>query len=200
MDSNPIDATEQAPQQGSGSDVDLVARIQAGDTQAEALLFERYGARVYYLALSRTGSAHDAEDLRSETLLRVLSAIRNGQLRSAAALPRFIMRTLDNTARELMRQEARNSRIATDPRANKDEHFLNERVKDAIEGTIAQLKPRERDFLRMYYYEELPKDEIARRIGIAEERVRLLKSRTLKSFRERFLQAWRGKPDTNGKG
>ena len=110
------------------------------------------------------------------------------------------MRTLDNTARELMREEARDSRIAADPRANKDEHFLDQRVKDAIDAVIAQLKPRERDFLRMYYFEELPKEEIARRIGIAEERVRLLKSRTLKSFRERFLKAWRPRVDTKRNG
>jgi RNA polymerase sigma factor (sigma-70 family) len=47
----------------------------------------------------------------------------------------------------------------------------------------ARLKPRERQFLRMYYYEELPKEEIARALGIKEERLRLIKSRALKSFR-----------------
>jgi DNA-directed RNA polymerase specialized sigma subunit len=40
----------------------------------------------------------------------------------------------------------------------------------------------------MYYYEELPKEEIARRTGIAEERLRLLKSRALKKFREYYLR------------
>jgi RNA polymerase sigma-70 factor (ECF subfamily) len=209
MDSRPIDATEGAAPSDAGRadaepaanpDIDLVARIQAGDSSAEALLFERYGARLYYLALSRTGSPQDAEDLRSETQLRVLSAIRNHQLRSPAALARFILRTLDNVVLEMHRRESQASRLAADPRANAERYFLDEGVKDAIEWTLARLKPRERDFLRMYYYEELSKDEIARRIGIAEERVRLLKSRALKSFRERFLRGWRKDTDTTGGG
>ncbi|HTC36908.1 MAG TPA: sigma-70 family RNA polymerase sigma factor [Bryobacteraceae bacterium] len=194
MDPRPIDATDASP------DIDLVLRIQAGDSSAEALLFERYGARLYYLALSRTGSPQDAEDLRSETLLRVLSAIRNHQLRAPAALARFILRTLDNVALEMMRRDSQASRLAADPRANAERHFLDDRVKDAIEWTLARLKPREREFLRMYYYDELSKEEIARRIGIAEERVRLLKSRALKSFRERFLRSWRKDSDTSGGG
>jgi RNA polymerase sigma-70 factor, ECF subfamily len=200
MDSRPIDATEGAAPLAENPDVDLVARIQAGDTQAEAQLFGRYGARLYYLALSRTGSPQDAEDLRSETLLRVISAVRNNQLRAPAALARFMLRTLDNVAREMRRQESHDSRIASDPRNNAERHFLDDRVKDAIHGTLSRLKPRERDFLRMYYYEELPKEEIARRAGIAEDRVRLLKSRALKSFRERFLRGWRKDSDTSGGG
>jgi RNA polymerase sigma-70 factor (ECF subfamily) len=198
MDPQPIDATKGAQTFDSGPDVELVARVQAGDSSAETLLYERYQAQVYYLALSRTGSPQDAEDLRSETMLRVLSAIRNHQLRSPAALARYILRTLDNVALEKIRRESQASRIAADPRVNIERHFLDDRVKDAIEWTLGRLKVRERDFLRMYYYDELPKEEIARRIGIAEERVRLLKSRALKSFKERFLRGWRQDRDTKG--
>jgi RNA polymerase sigma-70 factor (ECF subfamily) len=196
MNPRPINASEAASAEKANPDIDLVARIQAGDSGAETVLFERYGARLYYLALSRSGSPQDAEDLRSETMLRVLSAIRNRQLREPAALASFILRTLDNVAREAIRRESQALRIASDPRANIERHFLDNSVKEAIEWTIARLKPRERDVLRMYYYEELPKEEIARRIGIAEERVRLLKSRALQSFRERYLRVRRTNSDT----
>jgi len=198
MDSQPIDAAKGAETFDSGPDVELVARVQAGDSSAETLLYERYRAQIYYLALSRTRCPQDAEDLLSETMLRVLSAIRNHQLRAPAALARYILRTLDNVALEMVRRESRASRLTADPRVNTERHFLDDRVRDAIEWTLGRLKPRERDFLRMYYYEELPNDEIARRIGVAEERVRLVKSRALKSFKERFLRGWRKNSDTNG--
>jgi RNA polymerase sigma-70 factor (ECF subfamily) len=200
MDLGPIDATERSGTSELHPDVELVARIQAGDSGAEAVLFERYGARLYYLALSRTSLPQDAEDVRSETLLRVLSAIRNRQLRSPAALASFMLRTLDHVALEMFRRESHASRIASDPRVNVEPHFLDDGVKDAIDWTLARLKPRERDFLRMYYYEELSKEEIASRIGIGEERVRLLKSRALQSFRERFLRMRAKKADTTGSG
>jgi len=40
--------------------------------------------------------------------------------------------------------------------------------------------------LRMHYYEELPTEQIAERTAIAPERVRLVKSRALKHFRELY--------------
>jgi RNA polymerase sigma-70 factor (ECF subfamily) len=179
------------------ADADLVQRIQAGDTGAGEILYGRYSARLYYLALVRVRSPQDAEDIRSETLLRVLSAIRDGEIRSPAALASFCLRTLDHVVLETGRKQKRAERLLTEePAFAVQEHFLDDGVKAAIERTFARLKPRERDFLRMYYYDELPKEEIARRTGIAGERVRLLKSRALKSFREMYLRL--GKSDTKG--
>jgi DNA-directed RNA polymerase specialized sigma24 family protein len=107
-------------------EAELVAKIQRGQSEAEAELYDKYAARVYYVALRQTRPPQDAEDARAE----------------------------------------------------------NSDVRSAIKRTIARLKPRERDLLRLYYCEELPRNEIARRTGIAEERVRLMKSRALKYFRE----------------
>jgi|HubBroStandDraft_4_1064222.scaffolds.fasta_scaffold124854_4 predicted DNA-binding protein YlxM (UPF0122 family) len=59
-------------------------------------------------------------------------------------------------------------------------------MRQAIQVAIHRLKPKKREFLRLYYYDELPKEEIARRIGVDEERVRLVKHRCLKNFREIF--------------
>jgi len=170
------------------ADVDLVMRIQSGDTAAEGILYQRYAPRLYYLALVRVRSPHDAEDIRSETFLRVLTAIRNRELRTPGALASFCMRTLDHVALELERKQRRADGFTADAAASVHEHFLDDDVKAAIERTLARLKPRERDFLCMYYYEELPKEEIARRTGMIEDRVRLLKSRALKSFREMYVR------------
>ena len=57
-----------------------------------------------------------------------------------------------------------------------------------ILATAAQLKERDREFLRMYYYEELSKEEIAQSLGIKEERLRLIKSRALKRFQEIYAR------------
>ena len=62
--------------------------------------------------------------------------------------------------------------------------FPDQEVELAVQRTIERLKPRERAVLRMHFYEDLPTDEIARRADIAPERVRLVKSRALKHFRE----------------
>ena len=67
-DTGPIDAT---------SDTELVDRVRAGDVEAFGALWSRHVdvAR----AFARTIASRDAEDLISESYVRVLSAIRSGK-------------------------------------------------------------------------------------------------------------------------
>ena len=51
---------------------ELVTRIQQGDATAEEALYEKFSARIYFLALSELHSKDDAEDVRAETFLRVI--------------------------------------------------------------------------------------------------------------------------------
>jgi RNA polymerase sigma factor (sigma-70 family) len=191
----------------TSGDVELVASIQQGQSHAEAALYERYAARVYYLALRESRSTHDAEDVRAETFLRVLQAIRNNHLRSPESLALFILGTTRNVLRELYvrRRQAQQTdppEVVELPAPSHEQHFLDSEVQRAIERTIVRLKPRERDLLRLHYYEELPTHEIARRVGVAPERVRLVKSRALKHFREAYQKINRSpsakKLDTKG--
>jgi RNA polymerase sigma-70 factor (ECF subfamily) len=175
------------------TDTDLVTNIQNGQTEAEAALYEKYAAKVYYLALRESRLPHDAEDVRAETFLRVLQAIRGNNLRTPAALASFILGTTRNILHELFQRRKQTGKTKEPEAADlstpsHEEQFLDSEVQHAIERTIVRLKPRERDLLRMHFYEELPTQEIARRAGIAPERVRLVKSRALKHFREFY---WR---------
>ncbi len=171
----------------------LATDIQTRQSAAEAALYEKYSMRVFYLALSELRSREDAEDVRTETFLRVMKAIRNDQLRSADSLPSFIVGTAHNVIREGFRQRHRAGQITQlelerTAAAAPDPFFVDPHVKRAVEQVIERLKPRERAFLRMYYYEELPQEEIASRLGLRQERLRLIKSRTLKHFREVYLR------------
>ena len=170
------------------TDPDLVLSIQSGRSDAEAALYQRYAAKVFYLALRESRSRHDAEDVRAETFLRVLQAIRANSLRQPEALAPFILGTTRNVLRELFerRKQAQvPAENAQEPIViSHEDYFLDREVRDAIGRTIAKLKPRDRDVLRMHFYEELSTEEIAGRSGIAPERVRLVKSRALKRFRE----------------
>jgi len=173
-------------------EAELVAKIQGGQTEAEAELYDKYAARVYYVALRQTRSPQDAEDVRAETFFRVLEAIRGNHLRSPSSVAAFILGTARNVLHEFMRRsqaDGTDQSRAREPSVPSHEHlFVDSEVRSAIEQTIARLKPRERDLLRLYYYEELPRNEIARLTGIAEERVRLVKSRALKHFREIYTR------------
>lgn len=171
------------------TDNEIVAGIQNGQTESESALYEKCSPQVYYLALRETRSRPDAEDVRAETFLRVLLAIRENQVRSAEALGSFVLGVTRNVLRELYgrRRQMSNSVPADEAELATPSHervFLDQEVRVAIQKTIARLKPREQLVLKMLIYEELSSEEVARRAEIAPERVRLVKSRALKHFRE----------------
>lgn len=178
-------------------DVELVASIREGDSTAETALYERYSARVYFLALSELHSKEDAEDVRAETFLRVLQSLRQDQLRSPGSLGSFIVGTALNVIREQARRRYKTQsldeiELNLSGERSLESAFIDAEAAQALEEAARRLKPRERAFLRMYYYEELPNEEIARSLGVKEERLRLIKSRALKSFREMYKQLTKG--------
>ena len=172
-------------------DLNLAENVRDGDSRAEAALYEKYSARIYFLAFTELHSQTDAEDIRAETFLRVIQALRQNKLRSPESLPSFIVGIALNVIREHIRAKYKTkqfdgSEITLLDSRSFESVFLDEETSESIKQVAEKLKPRERDFLRMYFYEELPKEEIARALGINEERLRLIKSRALKSFREMY--------------
>ena len=171
------------------ADRDLVLSVEQGDKLAEGALYEKYSDRLYFLALSELHSREDAEDVRAETFVRVLLALRQGKLRKPESLGSFIVGIALNVIRESRRPGLRtesltDSELKVTSESSPEEAFLDQEVSSALRETAKYLKPREKAFLRMYYYEELPMDQIAGALGVKQERLRLIKSRTLKSFRK----------------
>ena len=174
-------------------DEELAVALAQGDQAAEATLYQKYSDRVFYLALSERHSREDAEDIRAETFLRVIRALRDGKLRNPDSLPSFIVGIALNVMREHNRRHGRTDSLTNDQNAiaggeSPETAFLNQELSSSVADLVAQLKPRDREFLRLYYYEELPKEEIAQKLGIKEERLRLIKSRALKKFREIYAR------------
>src|SRR2546425_4674988 len=93
------------------SDLQLVDEIRRGVSEAESTLYEKFSARVYYLALRELRSPHDAEDVRAEAFLRVLQAVRGDNLHSPQALSSFVLSTAKNVIREQIRRNARTEQI-----------------------------------------------------------------------------------------
>lgn len=171
------------------TDRDLVSSVEQGDKPAESALYEKYSDRLYFLALSELQSREDAEDVRAETFVRVIQALRQRKLRKPESLGSFIVGIALNVIRELRRQRfgtesLEDSELGVADEASPERAFLDQEVSNSIVETVKHLKPREREFLRMYYYEELPLPEIASALGIKQERLRLIKSRALQRFRK----------------
>jgi RNA polymerase sigma-70 factor, ECF subfamily len=84
----------------------LIARLQAGDETAVQDLTDRYGARIFQLALRHMKNREDAEEVTQDVLMKVYRKV--GAFRGDAALSSWIYRITFNTAMSRLR----NSRLA----------------------------------------------------------------------------------------
>ena len=84
----------------------LIARLQARDEAAVHELAERYGSRIYQLALRQMKNREDAEEVTQDVLVKVYRKI--GAFRGDSALSSWIYRITFNTAMSRLR----NSQLA----------------------------------------------------------------------------------------
>ncbi|MBI4905415.1 MAG: sigma-70 family RNA polymerase sigma factor [Acidobacteria bacterium] len=161
---------------------------ESGDHTIDALVHRlpaEFGARIYYLALRELRSPTLAEDVRNETLLRAIRALREKGIRNVEAMPGYIAGVARNVIREQIRRRVASTDLSdVDVAAAEPEITVDHTDRRALMLTLKRLSERERKIIRYIFYDELPKGEIAQRLGIPEERVRLVKSRALQSFRE----------------
>src|SRR5215208_8129450 len=79
----------------------LIARLQARDETAVHELAERYGSRIYQLALRQMKNREDAEEVTQDVLMKVYRKI--GAFRGDSALSSWIYRITFNTAMSRLR-------------------------------------------------------------------------------------------------
>ena len=95
----------------------LVARLQARDETAVHELAERYGSRIYQLALRQMKNREDAEEVTQDVLMKVYRKI--GAFRGDSALSSWIYRITFNTAMSRLRT-SKLARAAQQQERNRD--------------------------------------------------------------------------------
>ncbi len=146
----------------------LVLRCQAGDEQAFARLFERFGRRT--LAHLRTLLGDAAEDVQQEVWLAVYRGIRT--LGNPGAFRTWLFRTTRHRAIDFLRSRKRERELieeasvvsveANEPDEGTSFTALDETV---LNAALAKISPPHREVLLLRYQDELSYAEIALVLG-----------------------------------
>jgi RNA polymerase sigma-70 factor (ECF subfamily) len=106
-------------------DRQLVARLKARDESAVHELAERYGSRIYQLALRQMKNREDAEEVTQDVLMKVYRKI--DAFRGDSALSSWIYRITFNTAMSRLRT-SKLARAAQQHERNRDDEDENQRA------------------------------------------------------------------------
>ena len=164
----------------------IVSLILAGDPQGEELLYSTFSRGLRFLAAKHC--PEHADDCAHDTILAVTRQIRQGQLKTAAALPGYLnivlKRTAWNKKLEAERLGANDEVFTTVVQTHSDDRNnpqrlleLEERAQILREG-LKSLKPQEREILTRFYLKGEQPEEICRKMNLTETQFRLNKSRS----------------------
>ena len=179
----------------TGTDGALVRAAKSGDASAFGELYERYRDAIYRYCLSRTGTAHDAEDLTSDVFVKALHSIDRYQERGLPFVA-FLYRIARNAAIDrsrTLKQPLSVDELVTEPasRQNVEADATLAVDRSILLAALTKLKTEHRDVIVMRFIEGYSALEVAAKLGKTEGAVRTLQHRALERLRKEFDDAQR---------
>jgi len=187
-------------------DRQLILRLQARDETAVHELAERFGSRIYQLALRHMKNREDAEEVTQDVLMKVYRKV--GAFRGDAALSSWIYRITFNTAMsrlrntrlarvaEQERDRAEAARTALDqPRTPRqapdwsrmpDELMLRAQLRQAVAAAIRELPEIYRAPVMLRDIEGLSTEEASNRLKLKDQTLKSRLHRGRLMLRERL--------------
>jgi len=167
----------------SPADLELVARVAAGDESAIGILYDRYGAVLYAVAFRVLGERADAEEVVLEALAQAWrDAARFEPGRGSVA--GWLATIARSRALDVVRARNRRSRLAAaaaaaapDALPGPESALDHEERRREVRRALDALSPAQRQAIELAYFEGLSQSEIAERLheplGTIKTRVRL---------------------------
>ena len=177
-------------------DRDYLRRLAGHDAVVEQH-FSSYFKDLLSLKLRvRIRSLQLIEDIRQETLCRVLRAAREkNEVADARKLGAYVCGVCNYVTLELTRGEnkyeaaERDFDERPDPmQDDPDAPLINEERRRDVQTTLAELDDRDRDLLRAVFLEELSSDEVCRRFHVEPAYLRVLVFRAKARFRQAYTR------------
>jgi len=174
-------------------DEDYLRRLADGDPAVEHHFGSYFGDLLSLKARTRIRSPQLVEDVRQETLLRVLRIVRRDGVKYPERFGAFVCAVCNNVMMELVRGEVRHDSSAyefepADDRVDLEAPLVTEQRRRQVERLLEQLPEKDRELLRMYFLEERDRGEICKRFKVREQSLRVLLHRAKLRFRSLHSQ------------
>jgi RNA polymerase sigma-70 factor (ECF subfamily) len=175
-------------------DSSYLERLASGDRATQDHFIEYFGVLLNLKLRNRLRSAQLIEDVRQETLLRVLKVVRSRGIEQPERLGAFVHAVCRNVLLEQLRMEGRHAPLAddgpepADARVDIEKPIHQEEMRAAIETVLDALPAKDRAILRMLFLKETPKEEICRLLAVDQDYLRVLLHRAKSRFRAEFVK------------
>ncbi len=166
--------------------VRLAERVLIGDRGAEDELLRHFTPRVYALLCARTRDREASRDLLHDTLIALIRALRQGQLREPDKLTAFVLGIARNTAQSHLRSgmRRREEPLTDEPILPSIDNAENQERSRHLNEALSELDPTDREILRMTLVDGYKPAMISKTLGMSSDVVRQRKTRATRKVAE----------------
>src|SRR2546423_8816709 len=172
-------------------DQDYLRRLASGDSAVENHVGSYFGDLLLLKLRNRIRSPQLIEDIRQETLLRVLRIVRKGAVQHPERFGSFVCGVCNNVMMEMVRGETRYQWSSSefelaDDRVDLEGPLITQQRRRQVESVLAELPERDCELLRMLFLEECDRSELCRRFKVEDDYLRVLLHRAKMGFRSKY--------------
>ena len=115
----------------------------------------------------------DWEDIVNEIMINVVEKLKKGEFRGDSSIGTFIYTITSRRIIDYIRKKSKVLKHAPEPNPylSPQEHIENRERAQWIASSIEKLKPKYKEVLFLYYYQELSREEVAKKLNISPRRV-----------------------------
>jgi RNA polymerase sigma-70 factor (ECF subfamily) len=175
-------------------DREYIRRLTEGDPLISDHFCAYFGELIGLKLRARLRSADLLEDIKQETLLRVLKALRHGAgVEYPERFGAYVSAVCNNVMMEFLRNQGRHETLdgtagPQDHSIDLDAPLISAERKRRVEIVLAELPEKDREILRMLFLEEQPREVVCRRFRVDAEYLRVLVHRAKGRFRNVFAK------------
>lgn len=175
--------------------------LRAGDPLIEQHFVSYFSQLLVIKLRARRCTATEIDEIRQETFVRVLSALRQtDKIREPERFGAYVNSVCNNVFLEMHRALKRAAPLDDEepPSAERSQAIevidleamlVTEQSRRQVRQVLTQLAPRDQSLLRAIFFDEKPKDDICREFGVDREYLRVLLHRAKQQFRRLYARS-----------
>jgi RNA polymerase sigma-70 factor (ECF subfamily) len=187
---------------------EYVERLREGDPSTEQHFVAYFDQLLRIKLRARMFASETVEDLRQETYIRVLVAVRNGEVQQPERFGAYVNSTCNFVIMEFYRKSKKTSPWddtyleIPDQSVDTEGMLISKQTKKRVWEVLEELPKKDRDILSAFFIQDMDKDEICRRHNVDRNYFRVLMLRAKDKFRVLYEKDRDGrsgrKPTENG--
>ena len=171
-------------------DKSYVERLRAGDRSTEDHFVAYFEQLLRIKLRARTLTSDKVEDLRQETFIRVIAAVRReGGVRQPERFGAFVNSICNNVLLEHYRSSAKNQPLdevhfeIPDKVLDLEGMLVTKESSERVRQVLNDMPQKDCDLLRALFFLDMEKDDICRELGVDRDYLRVLVHRAKDKFR-----------------